>query len=272
MALTIKKILVPVDPTKVSVAAWNHAAELGARFGAQARGVFVQDLHAVEAEGFYSGRVANLLREASLKAIRQRLGRDAKIDYRFGDPATLIAREIRKRKPDLVVMGTHHRVGFDRFLMGSVSEEIVRRSQAPTLVLERKPKKVRRILAPLNFEAYARSALRFTLDFAEGVGAEVVPLHVIEGLERRTAARDAMRKFLGTLPPAAAGRLRPPVFRSGNAVDGILAAAASADMVALSAHRRFFLEDVVLGTTAERVLRHSPKPLLTVPAGATPKA
>jgi nucleotide-binding universal stress UspA family protein len=36
---------------------------------------------------------------------------------------------------DLIIIGTHHRSGFDRLLMGSVSEEVVRNSRVPVLVV-----------------------------------------------------------------------------------------------------------------------------------------
>ncbi|WP_345950570.1 MULTISPECIES: universal stress protein [unclassified Mucilaginibacter] len=35
----------------------------------------------------------------------------------------------------LIVIGTHHRSGFDRLLMGSVAEEVVRKSKVPVLVV-----------------------------------------------------------------------------------------------------------------------------------------
>jgi len=36
---------------------------------------------------------------------------------------------------DLIIIGTHHRSGFDRLLMGSVAEEVVRNSRVPVLVV-----------------------------------------------------------------------------------------------------------------------------------------
>ncbi|MFD1258491.1 universal stress protein [Mucilaginibacter terrae] len=36
---------------------------------------------------------------------------------------------------DLIIVGTHHRSGFDRLLMGSVAEEVIRNSKVPVLVV-----------------------------------------------------------------------------------------------------------------------------------------
>jgi hypothetical protein len=51
----------------------------------------------------------------------------------FGDPTTEILAAIDSREADLVVMGTHGRRGRARLLLGSVAEEVVRRSQVPAM-------------------------------------------------------------------------------------------------------------------------------------------
>jgi nucleotide-binding universal stress UspA family protein len=52
---------------------------------------------------------------------------------RTGDPRREILRQIEVEPPELVIVGSHGRSGFERFLLGSVSEAVVR--QAPTSVL-----------------------------------------------------------------------------------------------------------------------------------------
>jgi len=41
-------------------------------------------------------------------------------------------------KADLVIIGTHHRSGLDRLLMGSIAEYVVRHSEIPVLVVPSK--------------------------------------------------------------------------------------------------------------------------------------
>jgi len=53
-----------------------------------------------------------------------------------GDAAEQILGYVQKTKADLVVMGTHGRTGLARLLMGSVAEQIVRRSSCPVLTLK----------------------------------------------------------------------------------------------------------------------------------------
>jgi nucleotide-binding universal stress UspA family protein len=59
------------------------------------------------------------------------------IEYRLleGDPATVIAETAAEIDADLVVMGTHGRTGFTRFIMGSVAEEVLRKATCPVLTV-----------------------------------------------------------------------------------------------------------------------------------------
>lgn len=50
-----------------------------------------------------------------------------------GDPALRLVQEIAAAQPDLVVLGTHGRGGFERFLLGSVAAELA--AQAPKAAL-----------------------------------------------------------------------------------------------------------------------------------------
>lgn len=53
----------------------------------------------------------------------------------LGPPAASIVAMIDKMKPLMVVVGTHRRTGVARMVLGSVAEEIIRRSSAPVLTL-----------------------------------------------------------------------------------------------------------------------------------------
>lgn len=53
-----------------------------------------------------------------------------------GDAATEIMRVSKEIGSDLIVMGTHGRTGLGRFFMGSVSEQVLRRSTCPVLTVK----------------------------------------------------------------------------------------------------------------------------------------
>jgi len=53
-----------------------------------------------------------------------------------GEPANEILRLAKEHNADLIVMGTHGRRGLTRLLMGSVAEEVVRKSSCPVLTVK----------------------------------------------------------------------------------------------------------------------------------------
>lgn len=63
------------------------------------------------------------------------LPRPAEPVVRRGVPRVLILEEASRRGSDLVLVGSHGRSGYQRFLLGSVSEEVVRHAETSVLVL-----------------------------------------------------------------------------------------------------------------------------------------
>src|SRR5262249_17409874 len=52
-----------------------------------------------------------------------------------GEPASTLITELDKGRHDLVVIGTHGRTGFKRFLLGSIAEKLVRHSPVPVMTV-----------------------------------------------------------------------------------------------------------------------------------------
>jgi nucleotide-binding universal stress UspA family protein len=159
---------------------------------------------------------------------------------------------------DLIVMGTHGRSGFNRFMMGSVAERVLRQSRVPVLTVRGdadRPIQVRKILCPVNETPGARAALAAARGLAACTGAEVATVHVHEP---------------GGPPPPEGVQ----VVREGEAAMEIVAAASqmSCDLLIVGAQRRRFYDATVLGTTTARVVRHAPCPVLTVVAAEAGQA
>jgi nucleotide-binding universal stress UspA family protein len=55
-------------------------------------------------------------------------------EVRLGDPGQVIADRAVELGADLIVIPSHGRTGFTRFLLGSVAERVVRLSHCPVLV------------------------------------------------------------------------------------------------------------------------------------------
>lgn len=54
----------------------------------------------------------------------------------MGNPAETILELAEQDKPDLVMVGSHGRSGFQRFLLGSVSERVLRHARVSVLVVK----------------------------------------------------------------------------------------------------------------------------------------
>lgn len=144
-------------------------------------------------------------------------------------------------------------------------------------------KAFKNILVATDFGPSSQAALDLAIDFANELGAELTVLHVAEipplayaGMEYSsdlvTPILDAGTKELEDLKKAIAPRCPRVAIacRLGYPRDEILARAEAcgADLVVMGTHGRRGLSRVLLGSVAERVVRLSKVPVLTVPKKA----
>ncbi|MBS0658721.1 MAG: universal stress protein [Verrucomicrobia bacterium] len=148
--------------------------------------------------------------------------------------------------------------------------------------------RLQHILAPIDFSDNGRKTLRYALRLAELSGAEVTILHVVElptdayswvessggfiageDIERfyadaRRQAAEEVAKVETELPPHRC-RLET-VLRTGQPRDQIIKAARElpADLVVIGTHGYTGLKRLILGSTAEGVVRYAPCPVLVV--------
>ena len=140
--------------------------------------------------------------------------------------------------------------------------------------------KFNRILVPVDFSGSAVEALAYAVALAKNMGAKIILLHVVEpvyaGAEpgmgcmpqqteaQGIAARKLMRDIAGGLIPK--GLFDKAVLRMGSPYHEITTAASvlKAGLIVITTHGRTGLSHVLMGSTAERVVRHAPCPVLTV--------
>ena len=143
-----KKILVPVDFSPSSLLALETAIELAARFGAtfellhvwEPPPVYGPDALVAGGGALYAEledhtrRAAGKEMEELVERLRLRGHREIRAHIERGIPSAVIV-AFAKNGYDLVVMGTHGRTGFSRFVAGSVAEKVVRLSPVPVLTI-----------------------------------------------------------------------------------------------------------------------------------------
>jgi len=150
-----ERILVPVDGSHTSTLGLQQAVKIASEHGAQIRVISIVDefVVAMHFEGaLYAGDLMDALRSAAKRAIdnaMKLMGRhgvradSALLETTGHGVSDAIVREARKWKADLIVMGTHGRRGFDRMVLGSDAEAVLRTSPIPVLMV-RSPDVVKR--------------------------------------------------------------------------------------------------------------------------------
>jgi nucleotide-binding universal stress UspA family protein len=142
---------------------------------------------------------------------------------------------------------------------------------------------LKKILVPTDFSEGSRLALRLALDLAKTVGGEVTLLHVYQfpgyafpDGSTFVAGPEVTAEIVRTVGDAldrAAGQAAEesgitPKVRSaeGTTVDEIIAETKRGeyDLVVMGSHGHSGLRHLILGSVTERVLRHCPRPVLTV--------
>ncbi len=144
------------------------------------------------------------------------------------------------------------------------------------------PYTVRKILAPTDFSDHARKAFGYARTFAERWDAELHLLNVVEpavfpteagltpvgvmklGEEMESSARTNI-EHLASSPDLAGFNVHTDI-AYGRASSAIIEYARShdIDLIIIATHGRTGLEHLIFGSTAERVVREAPCPVLTI--------
>jgi nucleotide-binding universal stress UspA family protein len=305
MRIQIQRILCPTDFSEYSTVALEHAVALRGSLGASLEALHVLPFALVPGGDFAypwpasgtAGPEMLVQSERELRAFVERVaGPDSGIERRIleGDAAREIAAEAERLGAGLIVMGTHGRSGFDRLLLGSVAEKVLRRAPCPVLTVRAPmkasvgaPASFRRILCATDLSASSPLTIDTALSVAEENQADLTLLHVIEGLSDDASARLTLAgasPVRGELERNVRVQLRKAVpddarawcrvrerVAVGEAWREILAAAAraKADLIVMGVHGDWPLGPMLFGSTCQHVVREAPCPVLTVrPGGA----
>ena len=154
-------------------------------------------------------------------------------------------------------------------------------SAAPVIDLVPSLLRLKKILVPVDFSPFAIKAVRYAARFAEQFRATLALVHVVEPVhypesviippemeehnrERLKLARASLTAFAKKQVPA--GLAAETAVRLGHPVSQITAAAKEldVDLIVIATHGHTGLKHLLLGSTAERVVRLAPCPVLVV--------
>ncbi len=149
--MTPKTILVPTDLGAGADEALEYACDLARPFGARIHlvsAIAIPALGVPELGVAMTGTVVDGMLADNLRGLEALIDRNKHRGtfgnpiLKSGDPVDIINETAKELGADLIVMTTHGRTGVARWLLGSVTEQIVRTSPVPVLTLHVDDKEV----------------------------------------------------------------------------------------------------------------------------------
>jgi nucleotide-binding universal stress UspA family protein len=297
--MDFKRIVCPVELSSTAHFGIKPAASLATRYGAELLLVNVAEapplctdiIPAVDITPLLQRRRSEILArlwELASKELSPSIAFTCLV--RFGVPHREIARVCREKGADLVVLPTQSTSALKQWFLGTTADKIIRSAPCPVLSLppqdpaarEFQPRK---IIFATDFSDFSDQALPWALSISESYGAELLMVHVATVHEAdpgnpRWSFPDLPGGFIESVEDSARQELAARVRRVSNdqiavktrmlrGIDPAVrimecAKTERADLVVLATHGRTGFAHVLLGSTAERVVRFASCPVLTV--------
>jgi len=281
-------ILLPFDGSEGAAEVLHHASELAHWADATIQILYVADTTR-DSVTVVDGKAIDALEQKGEDIVEEAaktldtLGVPYSTDVIQGNPAPTIADYAERYDQDIVVMPTHGREGISRYLIGSVSEKVVRLSSVPVLTVRMQPDETlnfpyENILIPTDGSTAATHAAEHVLSLAAVLDATVHVLSVVEeaslGLDVRStisaeeseqAATDAVETVVSEANTHGVTNTVRHI-QHGTPVKEILGyiEANDIDAVGMGTTGKRSTDRILLGSVAEKTVRSAPVPVMTV--------
>jgi nucleotide-binding universal stress UspA family protein len=277
----ITSLLVAVDSSAYARSSLEQAVALGKAYQARVTGLYVLDIRYVEMPPYvdYSytfeavpPTLAPLDVMESFRVKSERIlgdfresveasGLPVETRTEEGVPSQVIA-DVGKAH-DLIIMGKRgEHAKWGRDLLGSTAENVARRSATPVLLLEPAYRPLAKALVMFDGSNPAIRALKLAADLAVRTGLALKVLTVDDDAVKGRAAQAEASAYLDPLGLPAEYELLPG--KAAKAASALLAGE-PVDVVIMGMRGHSVLHDLILGSTAEQLMRSAPLPILLVP-------
>src|ERR1700675_1167711 len=225
--LEIKLILCPIDFSEFSVRAHQHALSLADHYRAKLVAQHIVELWRYPYADYAASlgdyeRFSQGLREGGKEQLREFVKNHThdeiqpELVVQQGIAPDSILSFAQAEKTDVIVMGTHGRRGFDRLMLGSVTDRVMRRAPCPVLAICKPPHDsvaagkergyvhhLSRILFCADFSENSELALNYAISATAEYDAELTLLHVLDEISTPAkkhkaiaAAKAALRRLV----------------------------------------------------------------------------
>ena len=213
------------------------------------------------------------------------------LNIAIGYPAKEILQIVEDVSADMVVAATHTRSGIERLLLGSVSRKLMHTLNVPLLIVpgDMSPEQLGRpledVLIACDFSPDSGNAVRWGIDFAQAFGAKMTMATVIEnsqlsqllkldpqkehGMAEKLQA-DLNVKLQETVPEEYRDTIKPEtVVLAGQPHEELnkYAILNHIDLIVMGVHGRGLIENLLVGSTTDRLVRLGQFPVMAVRAG-----
>ena len=192
--LSIRRVLVATDFSPLSGKALRQAISIARRYHSKFYIVHVVSSWGFSVAGYDAAVEGAKLAQADLEKLVSELIKsgplkdiDHEIVVAIGDFWEELRRIATTYEVDLIVIGTHGRIGIEKMVMGSVAESVFRYARRPVLTVgpcvpdtESFTSTRHSILFPTDFSTASVTALPYAISIANEHGAELTLLHVVD--------------------------------------------------------------------------------------------
>jgi nucleotide-binding universal stress UspA family protein len=306
--IQIQRILCPTDFSDFSRRALDHAVAIARWYESTITLLHVCTSDPVVAyvpgsEVLPSAMLTPEDREALLASMKRfaedEAGASVPVEFEIaeGHTAAEIVAKANAMPADLLVLGTHGRSGFERLVLGSVAEKVLRKAGCPVLTVPRgmadvlpvSPVIFKRILCAVDFSDCSMHALRYAMSLAQEADAHLTVIHVLElppdvprEVHENIVGPRNLREYVALAEEDRRARLKdaiPENVRAYCAVDTVLATGKPyreilrvasdemSDLIVVGIHGRGAADLLFFGSTAQHVVRQASCPVLTLRKG-----
>jgi len=185
---------------------------------------------------------------------------------------------IEKEKADLVIIGSHKKGLIDKLLLGSISEKIVNKSPVSTLVLKgQEIKNLKKLLVGYDFLPNSKEALNIAEEIAQKCNSEIFIVHADTDIKHThilsvyNSVKEKKKNILNQIVSEIKNKGINAKYEilEESPVEAILDEIEEyhPDLTIVGKRKSSKLRRLFLGTTALKIVKNAPSPVLIVRKG-----